>query len=122
MNGEHEGEHEVKERSYYLCSYSVRDFHLPNTYLHLPEKRNKICLFCRLHLLNFSSSDKIVCIKQEEESGSAAKNPELDPIGEPGTSGVSSTSETRKFKSKDKRKITFQVDIFEIINYLLHAL
>ena len=28
-------------------------------------------------------------------------------VEEPGTSGVSSTSETRKFKGKDKRKITF---------------
>ena len=46
-------------------------------------------------------------VKQEEKSGSAAKKPKFDPIGEPGISGVSSTSETGKFKGKDKRKITF---------------
>ena len=46
-------------------------------------------------------------VKQKEESGSAAKKPKLDPIEEPGTSGVSNSSETKKFKGKDKRKITF---------------
>ena len=61
-------------------------------------------LFTSLTYILASGSNEV---KQEEESGSAAKKPELDPIGEPGTSGVSSTSETRKFKSKDKRKITF---------------
>ena len=49
-------------------------------------------------------------VKQEEKSGSAAKKPKLDPTGEPGTSGVSNTRKTRKFKGKDKRKITFEVD------------
>ena len=28
---------------------------MPRTYLHVPEKRNKLCLFCRLNLFNFSS-------------------------------------------------------------------
>ncbi|XP_066019593.1 uncharacterized protein [Pocillopora verrucosa] len=37
-------------------------------------------------------------VKQEEESDSAVKKPRLDPTGEPGTSGVSSTSKTRRFK------------------------
>ncbi|CAH3139803.1 unnamed protein product [Pocillopora meandrina] len=37
-------------------------------------------------------------VKQEEKSGSAAKKPKLDPTGEPGTSGVSNTRKTRKFK------------------------
>ena len=46
-------------------------------------------------------------VKQEKKSGSAAKKPKLDPIGEPGTSEVSNTSETRKFKGKDKGKIAF---------------
>ena len=46
-------------------------------------------------------------VKQEEESDSAVKKPRLDPTGEPGTSGVSSTSKTRRFKGKDKGKITF---------------
>ena len=43
-------------------------------------------------------------VKQEEESGSAAKNPKLEPTGELGSSEVSSTSKTRKFKGKDIRK------------------
>ena len=46
-------------------------------------------------------------VKQEEESGSTAKKPGFDPFEEPGTSGVSSTSKTRKFKGKAKRKIRF---------------
>ena len=46
-------------------------------------------------------------MKQEEESGSAAQKHKLDPIGEPGTSGLSYPSKTRKFKGKGKRKITF---------------
>lgn len=37
-------------------------------------------------------------VKQEEENGSAAKKPTLDTVEEPGTSRVSSSSETRKFK------------------------
>ena len=121
-----------------MLSYPVHDLHLPSTYLHLPEKHNKLCLFYRLNLLNFSSLDKLVSkrkcrhkneishfypnffisltyilafgiteVNQEEKGGSAAKKPKLDPIGEPQTSRVSSTSETRKFESKDKRKITF---------------
>ena len=132
------GEHKVKGRSYYLCSYPIHDLHSPTTYLYLPEKDNKLCLFCRLNFLNFSSSDKLVSrrkckhkkeilyfypnlfislifvwgscsieVKQEEESGSTAKKPGFDPIEEPGTSGVSSASKTRKFKGKEKRKIRF---------------
>ena len=46
-------------------------------------------------------------VKQEEKSGSAAKKRKVDAVEEPVTSGVSSTSKTRKFKGKDKRKITF---------------
>ena len=46
-------------------------------------------------------------VKQEEESGSTAKKPGFDPFEEPGISGVSSTSKTRKFKGKEKRKIRF---------------
>ena len=115
---------------------------LSMTYLHLPEKRNKLFLFCRLNLLDLSSSDKPVSrrkckhkkklhfypnlfisltyipvlasgsneAKQEEENVSAAKKLKLDTTGQPGTSGVSSTSKTRKIKGKDKRKITFSVD------------
>ncbi|XP_066019585.1 uncharacterized protein [Pocillopora verrucosa] len=37
-------------------------------------------------------------VKQEEKSDSAAKKPKLDAVGEPGTSGVSSTRKTRRFK------------------------
>ncbi|XP_066019524.1 uncharacterized protein [Pocillopora verrucosa] len=37
-------------------------------------------------------------VKQEEESDSAIEKPKLNPIGEPGTSGVSNTCEKRKFK------------------------
>ena len=48
--------------------------------------------------------------KQEEENVSAAKKLKLDTTGQPGTSGVSSTSKTGKIKGKDKRKITFSVD------------
>ena len=48
-------------------------------------------------------------VKQEEENGSAAKKPKLDTVEEPGTSRVSSSSETRKFKGKGIRKITFSV-------------
>ena len=103
----------------------------------LPEKRNKLCQFCRLNLLNLSSLDKVVSrrkcklkeishfypnlfislthilasgyteVKQEEESGSAAKKPNLVTTGEHRTSGVSSTNKTRKFKGKDKGKIAF---------------
>ena len=113
---------------------------LTSTALVIFEKCNKLCLFCRLNLLYLSSLDKVVSrrkcrhkeishiypnlfisltyilapgspeVKQEEESGSAAKKPKLDSVGEPEISGVSSTSETRKFKGKDRRKITFEVD------------
>ena len=61
-------------------------------------------LFISLTYILASGSTEV---KQEEKSGSAAKKPKVDPIGEPGTSGVSSTSKTRKFKGKDKRKVTF---------------
>ena len=61
-------------------------------------------LFISLTYILASGSTEV---KQEEKSGSAAEKPKLDPIGEPGTSGLSSTSKTRKFKGKDKRKITF---------------
>ena len=61
-------------------------------------------LFIFLIFLLASGSTEV---KQEEEGGSAAKKPKLDPIGEPGTCGVSSTGKTRKFKGEDKRKITF---------------
>ena len=44
-------------------------------------------------------------VKQEEDSGSAAKKSKLDPVREPGTSGVSSTS--KKMKGKHIRTITF---------------
>ena len=61
-------------------------------------------LFISLTYILASGSNEV---KQEEKSGSAAKKPKVDPVEEPGTSGVSSTSKTRKFKGKDKRKITF---------------
>ena len=51
-------------------------------------------------------------MRPEEESGSAAQKHKLDPIGEPGTSGVSNTSKTQKFKGKDKRKLHFK-----LVNY-----
>ena len=44
-------------------------------------------------------------VKQEEESGSAAKKSKLDPVRELGTSGVSSTSKT--MKGKDVRNVMF---------------
>ena len=121
-----------------MCSYPVHDLHSLSTYLHLPEKCNKLYLFSRLNLLNFSSLHKLVSkrkckhkkeishfylnlfisltyilasdstkVKQEEKSDSAAKKPKLDAVGEPGTSGVSSTRKTRRFKGKAKVKITF---------------
>ena len=65
------------------------------------------------HILASGSTE----VKQEEESGSAAKKPKIDPIGEPGTSGVSSTSKTRKFKGKDKRKVTFSVDKISLLTW-----
>ena len=61
-------------------------------------------LFIYLTYILASCSNEV---KQEEKSGSAVKKPKLDPTGEPGTSGVSNTSKTRKFKRKGKRKITF---------------
>ena len=64
-------------------------------------------LFISLTYIPASGSTEV---KQEEKSGSAAKKPRLDPTGEPGTSGVSNTRKTRKFKGKDKKKITFEVD------------
>lgn len=129
--------------SVYLHSYPVCDLPLPlpSTYLHLPQKSNRLCLFCRLNLLNFSSLGKLVSrrkckhkneilcfycnlfipliyilascsmeVKPDEESGSAAKKPNLDLLGEPRTSGESSTRETGKFKGKDKRKVSFSVN------------
>ena len=44
-------------------------------------------------------------VKQEEESGSAAKKLKLVTSVEPETSRVSSANKTRKFKGKDKGKI-----------------
>ena len=64
-------------------------------------------LFISLTYIPASSSTEV---NLEKERGSAAKKPKRVAIGEPGTSGVSSTSKTRKFKGKDKRKITFSVD------------
>ena len=64
-------------------------------------------LFISLTYILASGSTEV---KQEEKSGSAAKKPKLDPTGEPGTSGVSNTRKTRKFKGKDKKKITFELD------------
>ena len=61
-------------------------------------------LFISLAYILFSCSTEV---KQWEKSGSAANKPKLDPVEEPGTSGVSSTSKIRKFKGKEKRKITF---------------
>ena len=61
-------------------------------------------LFISLTYIPASCSTEV---KQEKESGSAVTKPKLDPIREPGTFRVSSTSETRKFKGKEKRKITF---------------
>ena len=46
-------------------------------------------------------------VKQEEKSGSAVTKPKRNPFRISRTFGVSSTSETRKFKGKEKRKITF---------------
>ena len=46
-------------------------------------------------------------VKQEEESGSAAKKRKLDPIEEPEFSEVSNTRKTKKFKGKDTIKILF---------------
>lgn len=51
-------------------------------------------------------------MRPEEESGSAAQKHKLDPIGEPGTSGVSNTSKTRKFKGRIKGKLHFK-----LVNY-----
>ena len=115
-----------------MHSYPVHDLHLPSTYLHFPKKHNKLCLFCRLNLLNFSSSDKLVskrkCKHKNEishfcpnlfisltyilASGSTEikREKESGPAAKtckPGTSGVSSTPKTLNYKGKDKRKITF---------------
>ena len=64
-------------------------------------------LFISLTYILASASNEV---KQKEKRGSAAKKPKIDPFGEPGTFGVSSTSKTRKFKGKAKRKITLWVD------------
>ena len=61
-------------------------------------------LFISLTYIPASCSTEV---KQEEESGSAVTNPKRNPIRKCRTFGVSSTSETRKFKGKEKRKITF---------------
>ena len=115
-----------------MHSYPVHDLHLPSTYLHFLEKRNKLCLFCELNLLNFSSSDKLVskrkCKHKNEishfypnffisltyilASGSTEvkqeeKSGSAAITRKPGTSGVSSTPKTWNYKGKDKRKITF---------------
>nr|XP_058956750.1 uncharacterized protein y4fB-like [Pocillopora verrucosa] len=63
------------------------------------------------HLQEGSSSGSTE-VEQKEKSGPAAKKLKLDPFGKPGTSGVSSTSKTRKFKGKDKGKLHFK-----LINY-----
>ena len=60
-------------------------------------------------------------LKQEEVSVPAAKKAKLDPIGKPGTSGVSSTSET--MKGKDIRDVTMNckqarsVPLFPHVDY-----
>ena len=59
-------------------------------------------LFISLTYILASGSNEV---KQEEESDSAIEKPKLNPIGEPGTSGVSKTCEKRKFKGKDKSKL-----------------
>ena len=64
----------------------------------------------KYYTLTLTFSSLLLCsteVKQKEKSGLATKKPKLDPTGEPGTSGVSSTRKTRKFKGKDQRKITF---------------
>ena len=66
-------------------------------------------LFISLTYIPASGSTEV---EQKEKSGPAAKKLKLDPFGKPGTSGVSSTSKTRKFKGKDKGKLHFK-----LINY-----
>ena len=131
-----------------MHSYPVHDLHLPSTYLLLPEKRNKLCLFCGLNLLNVSSLDKVVIrrkckhkeishlypnlfislayilasasneVRLKEESGSAAKKPKFVSNGEPGISGVSSARKTRKFKGKDKGKLHFKFINYAVVGCL----
>ena len=69
----------------------------------------------KYYILTLTFSSLLLCsteVKQKEKSGLATKKPKLDPTGEPGTSGVSSTRKTRKFKGKDQRKLHFK-----LINY-----
>ena len=61
-----------------MRSYPVHDLHSPGTFLRLPEKRDKLCLFCRLNLLNFSSSDKRVSKRKCEHKNEISRfNPNL---------------------------------------------
>ncbi|XP_066019482.1 uncharacterized protein [Pocillopora verrucosa] len=50
-------------------------------------------------------------VKQEEDSGSAAQKHKFDPIGEPETSGVSSSSKRRKFEVPMEGVISQLVDV-----------
>ena len=58
------GKHEVEGWSYYLHSYPASDLCSPSTYLHFPEKCNKLCPLCWLKLLKFSSWDKLISRKK----------------------------------------------------------
>ena len=53
--------------------YPVHDLHSPGTFLRLPEKRDKLYLFCRLNLLNFSSSDKRVSKRKCEHKNEISR-------------------------------------------------
>ena len=115
----------------------MRDLRSLSTYLHLPEKCNKLCLVCRLNLLNFSSLDKLVSkreCKQKNEmlhfssnlfisltyilaSGSTKVNPEKER-GSAGKkrelySGVSRI----RFKGKDKRNLHFKLINYPMARY-----
>ncbi|XP_066016648.1 mannosylfructose-phosphate synthase-like [Pocillopora verrucosa] len=67
-------------------------------------RKSKHLVLGRVHELHYVSPQPLQVasgsteVKQEKKSGSAAKNCKLDHTGEPGTSGVSSTSKTRKFE------------------------
>ena len=74
-------------------------------------KNEILCFYCNLFIpLIYILASCSMEVKPDEESGSAAKKPNLDLLGEPRTSGESSTRETGKFKGKDKRKVSFSVN------------
>lgn len=80
-----------------LCQDPYFTVHSRCNCLHFSVELRQVCSKREVKLKGKESRELL--FKQEEESGSAAKKPKLDPVREPGTSGVSSISKTVKGKA-----------------------